>query len=161
MDSANQLDPTPKQSSRIGKVTFVLFILFAVGLAVLNHSPQWILPALVLLAWIFALTPQQRIVGIGAFLAVLILLGMAVETKDHNPVLSSSSLLSALFVSLGSVAVVAVPRMQLFLYKHGYRTKAPYIDGFFVEGGYWSNGHGNWSDGGGCGGDSGGSCGDG
>ncbi|XHX75773.1 MAG: hypothetical protein RBJ76_15100 [Stenomitos frigidus ULC029] len=53
---------------------------------------------------------------------------MAVLTKEQNPQVSSTSFLSALFITFGVIAVASMNRLQLLLHKLGYRASVDYSD---------------------------------
>jgi len=147
--------------------TFFVSAVLIIGIAFLNRdTPQFdsltFLGASFFMISLIAFFPFLKLNfwGICALLVIVSASIMAVLTKEQNPQVSSTSFLSALFITFGVIAVASVDRLQLLLYKLGYRASVDYSDATigYSNGSPNSGSDGSW---GSCGGgsDGGGDCG--
>ena len=147
--------------------TFFVSAVLIIGIAFLNRdTPQFdsltFLGASFFMISLIAFVPfsKRNFWSICVLLVIVSASIMAVLTKEQNPQVSSTSFLSALFITFGMVAAASMNRLQLLLYKLGYRASVDYSDATigYSNGSPNSGSNGSW---GSCGGgsDGGGDCG--
>jgi hypothetical protein len=133
MDSETQPNPT---ASNLKSSLFKFFVGMAlvIGIALLNRDNPQVYSLKFLGVGFFvmmvAFFPFLRLKfwGICALLAIVSASIMAVLTREQSPQVSSSSFLSAVFITFGVLAVASVNQLQLLLHKLGYRATVDYSD---------------------------------
>lgn len=142
--------------------TFFVSAVLILGIAFLNRdTPKFdsltFLGASFFIISLIAFFPflKLKFWGICALLVIVSASIMAVLTKEQNPQVSSSSFLSAVFITFGMIAAASMNRLQLLLHKLGYRASVDYSDATvgYSDGSSNFSSDGSW---GGCGGDGGG-----
>ena len=153
--------PTPKPDWKSAAFTLLVVSALMGGIALFSKltNPQANLSFLYLVlpltaGFVLLSFVRLKVITILSLLTSIIFLVISVVTKDHDPKLSSLSLLDTFLALAGAIVPTLVSRTQTFLYDRGFRGTGFYVDApNGVTGGDWSDS--GWG-GGDCGGDGGG-----